>query len=112
MAVQIFTCQINVVGPLREFLEAVDVEGNGLMRWFFAKWLKQMPARDKARRRNLEAMGKDVGDDPATDMPSYEGSTPQSKSPVENFISGDNPIIVVMGVLGVFVAIQIALHPR
>lgn len=112
MAVRILKCKVYFAGPLREFLEAVDVEGNGLTKWFFAKWLKQMPAREKARRRNLEAMGKDVGDDAATDLPSYEGSTPQSKSAVENFISGDNPIIVVMGVLGVFVAIQIALHPR
>lgn len=98
------------VGPLREFLEKVDVEGNGPTKWFFSKWLTQMPGREKARRRNLEAMGRDVSE--LEDMPIYEASAPQAKSSAEKFLSGDNPIIVVMGVLGVFVAIQIALHPR
>eukprot|EP00892_Ulva_mutabilis_P001296 jgi/Ulvmu1/11167/UM072_0003.1 len=102
-------------GPLREFLEKVDVEGDGFSRWFFAKWLTQMPGRDKARRRNLEAMGYDADQIELQETGTGQSSSPtssKSTSSVENFLSGDNPIIVVMGVLGIFVAVQIALHPR
>lgn len=100
---------------MREFLEKVDVEGDGFSRWFFAKWLRQMPGREKARQRNLEAMGYDIDKDGLQDTSSDQAPSPSSSkltSSAEKFMSGDNPIVVVMGVLGVFVAIQIALHPR
>lgn len=102
-------------GPLREFLEKVDLEGNVWSRWFFTKWLNQMPAREKALQRNLstkvadsDVEGKELADQSTV----AERSTKKRTSSVENFISGDNPIIVVMSILGIFVAVQVALHPR
>lgn len=106
-------------GPLREYLEGVDADETRLgERWFFQKWLTQMPGREKARLRNLAAQGlldpnaSDAGEG-STAGANFTAPEPAKKvSPVENFISGDNPIIVVVGILGVFVAIQVALHDR
>lgn len=105
-------------GPLRQFLERVDLEGNGVSRWFFSKWLKQMPGREKALQRNLAASSGDhaSGDQAETPEISVMGEEKKNQgrqsSSVEKFLSGDNPIVVVMSILGIFVAVQIALHPR
>lgn len=112
-------------GPLRKFLEQVDAGENKWAKWFFAKWLQQMPAREKARSRNAAASSA------ADTAPVHraEHSTVQAESmekggtgdtqaqtpapvPVGEFLSGDNPIVVVMGVLGILVALQVAFNPR
>lgn len=110
-------CIEQCAGPLRQFLERVDLEGNGVSRWFFSKWLKQMPGREKALRRNLAASDADPDQTESSEVSS--GSDAGEKrgrekqaSGLEQFISGDNPVIVVMSILGIFVAVQIALHPR
>jgi hypothetical protein len=105
------------VGPLREFLERVDLEGNWVYRWFFSKWLKQMPGREKALRRNEAASsGEAAGDATDTRTIGVEGTETIKKgaqaSGFEKFFSGDNPIVVVMSILSIFVAAQVALHPR
>lgn len=76
-----------------------------------------MPGREKALRRNLAASGgdRDQADSPevssGSDVGEKKGREKQVSS-LENFISGDNPVIVVMSILGIFVAVQVALHPR
>lgn len=107
-------------GPLRQFLERVDLEGNGVSRWFFSKWLTQMPGREKALRRNMaasssaaERAGNTAGKLEQVVVDSDKMPLDKrSRSSVEQFVSGDNPIIVVISILGLFVAVQVASHPR
>lgn len=72
-----------------------------------------MPGREKARQRNLAAQGLPESVQSEAD-PAAEEARSQKPAPsvVEKFLSADNPIIVVVGILGVFVAIQVALHDR
>ena len=101
---------------MREYLESVDAGSNPLTQWFFSKWLTQMPARDKARRRALEAQGLDEAAVEAEIAKLKQAPDPdaelEGKNAAEKFLSGDNPIVVVMSILGVFIAVQVALHPR
>ena len=76
-----------------------------------------MPGREKALRRNLAASAVDADQAESSEVSSGSdagekiGREKQASS-LEKFISGDNPVIVVMSILGLFVAVQIALHPR
>ena len=113
-----------VAGPLRQFLERVDTEDNQVAKWFFAKWLKQMPGREKARVRNAAARatadttsdthadGRHSQEQVQADKGDMGQQTKAPLVPLGEFLSGDNPIVVVMSVLGIFVATQVALHPR
>ena len=100
-------------GPLREYLESVDAGDNAFTQWFFQKWLRQMPGRAKARERLLRAQGVEPT---AERLQVTQDADPEvqmrGKSAGEKFLSGDNPIVVVMSILGIFVAVQVALHPR
>lgn len=111
-------------GPLRKYLESVDAGDNQVTKWFFAKWLRQMPGRDKARARravadahgDAAAVQSQASEQHDADTISQRASGPAqgsaSKPGSEKFFSGDNPLVVVAWVLGIFVAVQVALHPR
>ena len=85
---------------------------NQFTKWFFAKWLRNMPGREKARQRYTEG----TGDADSTQHTAQEANVNQARSATkqssEGFFSGDNPIVVVMSILGIFVGLQVLLHPR
>ena len=104
-------------GPLREYLESVDAGDNSATQWFFAKWLRQMPGRAKARARRGKAAGDaaeltGLASDATQEADGAAAGSGGAKTSAENFFSGDNPLVVVAWILGVFVAVQVALHPR
>jgi hypothetical protein len=80
-----------------------------------------MPGRQKALQRNAakevehaehdqynSSIAKTIDTQVATDS---EPPT-ADQGGTGRFFSGDNPIVVVMGALGIFIALQIATHPR
>lgn len=89
-----------------------------MTQWFFQKWLTQMPGRVKARERALRAQGIEPTAEQLqawqieNEAALQQKTAGEGKSGGEKFLSGDNPIVVVMSILGIFVAVQVALHPR